>query len=130
MLSIVVLFSAIYLLLPAIIYGAFWATMLIFPAYPLLFILSYLFERKMLTKKYKHSVPDELHIVRTEHFRLLLFGNALPLILLWLVTLIPIPGLQSQELMLTPLILLGILGGATNFEVLGESTARFLFIRE
>jgi hypothetical protein len=124
------LFSAIYLLLPAIIYGAFWAIILIFPACPLLFILSYHFERKNLTKKYKHSVPNELHIVGAEHFRLLIFGNVAPLIMIWLLTLLPFPILQSQELMLTPLIVLGILCGSSNFEILGESTARFFFIRE
>jgi hypothetical protein len=132
MLSIAMFFGVIYLLLPSIISGIFWDTVLVFPVCPLLFILSYYFERRNLTKKYMRAVPDELHLVEPKHLRLLLYGNGVPLILLWLLAIISVPVLQFQEpfMPIPVLIVLGILGGANNFEILGESTARFLFIRD
>jgi hypothetical protein len=130
LLSIMAFFIVIYLLLPTIIYGAFWTIIFTFPVCLLMFILGHHSERKKLTKKHKQPVPEELHIVEAEGFGLIIFGNAVPLILLWLITLIPIQILQDQELMLPSLILFGIFMGGGNFEILGESTAKFLFFRE
>jgi len=130
LLSIMAFFIAIYLLLPTIIYCAFWTIIFTFPVCLLMFILGHHSEQKKLTKKHKQPVPEELHIVEAEGFGLIIFGNALPLILLWLITLIRIPILQDQELMLPSLIVLGLFFGGSNFEILGESAARFLFFRE
>jgi hypothetical protein len=130
LLSITVFFTAIYLFLPTIIYGAFWTIILTFPFCTLFFILSYRFEKKNLTKKHKHPIPKEVHIVESERFGLIILANALPLIILWLLTLIPIPILQDQELMLPSLVVVGFFFGGSNFEILGESAARFLLFRE
>ena len=130
LLSITVFFTAIYLFLLPIIYGAFWTIILTFPVCLLMFILGHHSEQKKLTKKHKQPVPEELHIVEPELFDLIIFGNALILFLIWLLTLIPIPILEDQELMLAPLSIVGIFFGGSNLEILGESTARFLFIRE
>ncbi len=130
LLSITAFFTAIYLLLPIIIYGTFWPIILTLPACIFFFILSYHSEWKKLAKKHGHSVPSKLHIVEAELFGLVILGNAIPLIIFWLLTFIPIQLLPSQELILPTLVVVGILFGGSNFEILGEATARFLFIGE
>ena len=111
-------------------YGVFWTIIFTFPSCILFFILSYHFERKKLIKKHEHSLPGKLHIVEANPFGLVILGSTIPLIILWLLTFIPIELFPSQELMLPTLIIAGVVIGGSNFEILGEFTARFLFTRE